>query len=59
MQDHWTKYGPPVYIAVAGYLGLVKPEQKKAEPPVDASSDANFQALEALERQLSGTGGVT
>lgn len=26
MLEHWKLNGPPVYIAVAGYLGLIKPE---------------------------------
>lgn len=30
MQKWWTDNGPPVYMAVAGYLGLIKkPEPKK------------------------------
>lgn len=24
MQDHWLHNGPPVYMSVAGYLGLIK-----------------------------------
>ncbi|USN16578.1 hypothetical protein POLEWNIK_00520 [Brevundimonas phage vB_BpoS-Polewnik] len=24
MQDHWLHNGPPTYMSVAGYLGLIK-----------------------------------
>lgn len=36
MLEHWKLNGPPVYIAVAGYLGLIKPEagvEKENRPP--------------------------
>lgn len=26
MHRHWEKFGPPAYMAVAGYLGLIKLE---------------------------------
>lgn len=29
MQDHWKYSGPPVYMSVAGYLGLIKDRPKK------------------------------
>lgn len=28
MVDWWENNGPPVYIAAAGYLGLIKPSNK-------------------------------
>lgn len=33
MQDHWAHFGPPVYIAVAAYMKLVKPRKKRRGPP--------------------------
>ena len=37
MQDHWEHFGPPVYIAVAAYLGIVK-KRKDAPKAAPASS---------------------
>jgi hypothetical protein len=31
MHKHWREFGPPVYIAVAAYLGIAK----APEPPRD------------------------
>lgn len=31
MVDWWSTNGPPVYIAVAGYLGLIKEPVKKVD----------------------------
>lgn len=28
MLDHWLEKGPPVYISVASYLGLIKPKSE-------------------------------
>lgn len=33
MMENWKLNGPPVYIAVAGYLGLIKPEAGMEEKP--------------------------
>lgn len=29
MQAHWKESGPPVYMAVAGYLGLISEKKSK------------------------------
>ena len=39
MQAHWLAAGPPVYVAVAGYLGLIDgydkaPRRGRKAPPV-------------------------
>jgi hypothetical protein len=44
MIKHWKTNGPPVYMAVAGYLGLIKPEAKTG-------------SLDELARSFMGTGG--
>lgn len=31
MVDWWEHNGPPVYVAAAGYLGLLKPKSSKAK----------------------------
>lgn len=28
MHRHWRKFGPPVYMAVAGYIGLINLEEE-------------------------------
>jgi hypothetical protein len=33
MLDWWEQHGPPVYIAVAAYLGLVKEPAKETTVP--------------------------
>lgn len=65
MVDHWEKNGPPVYIAVAGYLGLIgtkdgkKPtggDAPKASKPIGSNGEkGNLNDLAAL---LSGSGGI-
>jgi hypothetical protein len=65
MVDHWEKFGPPVYIAVAGYLGLIgKKDGKKgssnearpANKPIGTKGDVGN--LNDLAQLLSGSGGV-
>jgi hypothetical protein len=29
MLKHWEEAGPPVYVAAAAYLGLIKPKKSK------------------------------
>lgn len=48
MCKHWKSYGPPVYMAVAGFLGLIN--TSKAKP-----KSGN---LEDLERMFASTGGM-
>lgn len=31
----WSDNGPPVYVSVAGYLGLIKKKKKKSQSPGD------------------------
>jgi len=40
MHMHWKKFGPPVYIAVAAYLGLNKGGTTTKNP--DASGIAKY-----------------
>jgi len=48
MQKHWRLNGPPVYMAVAGYLGLIK-EDKKAS--------TEYGSLDELAAMFGSTGG--
>lgn len=48
MLTHWGKYGPPVYMSVAGYLGLIK-EDKKASK--------EYGSLDELAAMFGSTGG--
>lgn len=54
MQDHWKYNGPPVYIAVAHYLGMVQKRPRKTTEG-RASMTGSWDQLVA---QFSGTGGV-
>ena len=66
MVEHWEKFGPPVYIAAAGYLGLIGKETKKgqagngaqetASKPIGTSGERGN--LNDLAQLLSGSGGV-
>ena len=35
MIEWWSENGPPVYVSVAGYLGLIKKKKKKNQAPGD------------------------
>jgi hypothetical protein len=35
MVDHWERNGPPVYMTVAAYFGLVKKPKEKAQKTGD------------------------
>ena len=35
MHEHWAEFGPPVYIAVAAYLGMTKPKQPRLSDDPD------------------------
>jgi len=48
MIEHWKRHGPPVYMSVAGYLGLIK-EETKGKP-----KGGN---LDELARMFASTGG--
>lgn len=65
MVEHWKKFGPPVYIAAAGYLGLMGKEETKgqegngaqmASKPIGKSGERGN--LNDLAQLLSGSGGV-
>jgi len=51
MVDHWCENGPPVYIAVAGYLGLVK---RKTGSKAKTGEPGNLEDL----LQMAGPGGM-
>jgi hypothetical protein len=55
MLDLWDRQGPPVHIAVAGYLGLLaKPgENKKGKAKTQKTGDLN-----ELAAMFAGTGGL-
>lgn len=54
MVDHWKHNGPPVYMAVAGYLGLIKPEKERP----GATEEQKYGNLDDLEQMFAGTGGL-
>lgn len=60
MTDHWKKFGPPVYISVAGYLGLTGKNKtgSKPQPGNPFGKTGETGDLEDLANFLSGTGGV-
>lgn len=49
MLDHWELNGPPVYIAVAAYLGLIKEDKK---------SSKDYGDLDDLAAMFAGSGGM-
>lgn len=50
MHKHWKENGPPVYMAVATYLGLAKPA--KHHPAGEKAE------IEDIMRKYAGAGGV-
>lgn len=72
MVEHWKHSGPPVYMSVASYLGMVKPRSKTGGAPKNTShpvtqsarSGANAEEiskygnLEELAAMFGETGGV-
>lgn len=55
MVEHWKTNGPPVYMAVAGYLGLIKTDKKATS---SGGSSQEYGNLEELARMFEGTGGM-
>ena len=53
MVDHWQENGPPVYIAVAGYLGLVK-RKSGSKSKAKAEEPGNLEEL----LKMAGPGGM-
>jgi len=41
MHEVWREFGPPVYVAVAAYLGFNKP-YRSADDALDGEGLANF-----------------
>lgn len=54
MIDWWADNGPPVYLPVAGYFGLVKTTPKKATAKAETSERGD---LNDLARMFAGSGG--
>lgn len=52
MVRHWKHNGPPVYMAVAGYLGLIK--EDKDIPKTDEEKYGNLEELAAMFEQSGG-----
>lgn len=55
MVEHWKQNGPPVYMAVAGYLGLIKTDGKASSTKKDTGQ---YGDLNDLARMFQGTGGL-
>jgi|AraplaMF_Col_mMF_1032025.scaffolds.fasta_scaffold64334_2 hypothetical protein len=61
MLEHWGKNGPPVYVAAAAYLGLLKtpPKVKKGGPgKTTVASPQGGGDLNDLVKMFQGTGGM-
>jgi hypothetical protein len=60
MAKNWEENGPPVYIAVAAYLGMVGKKTKKKAAPVTANipEDENARNLMALAQEFASSGGI-
>ena len=62
MVEHWQRSGLPTYMAVSGYLGLIKPD--KDAPAVvnrDAapgSDEAKYGNLDELAAMFADSGGM-
>lgn len=52
MVKWWEENGPPVYVAAAAYLGLIKPKKKSSTGKADDAGNLN----ELLK--LAGPGGM-
>lgn len=55
MIEHWRQNGPPVYMAVAGYLGLIKGDKGSQS---GLSDEEKYGNLEELEQMFASTGGM-
>lgn len=55
MLDLWDRQGPPVHIAVAGYLGLIAKPGEKKKVKKAAEKSGNLNDLVAM---FAGTGGI-
>jgi hypothetical protein len=52
MVEHWQANGPPVYMAVAGYLGLIKTTGRKGQ--TDKERYGNLEELAAMFQSSGG-----
>lgn len=55
MVDWWEENGPPAYVGVASYLGLIKPKKKTGKAPNTPGKENN---LEELANRFRATGGM-
>lgn len=60
MVDWWKENGVPVYMAVSGYLGLIKPKSggTKGSGSSGTGSGGDYGNLEDLARMFGDTGGL-
>lgn len=60
MQDHWEYNGPPVYMAVAGYLGLIKKKPKMITKVIEGKTVKTRDPgnLDELMAMFGPTGGI-
>lgn len=55
MLDWWSNNGPPVYIAVAGYLGLIKEDKAGSQPKAIPKPKESGNLNDLLK--MAGSGG--
>ncbi len=55
MLDWWDKNGPPVYVSVAAYLGLIKVDTKGK--PVKSTGNKSSGGLDEIFK-FAGPGGM-
>lgn len=55
MLEYWAEHGPPVYVSVAGYLGLIgKGKKKSSNKPGQQPAGGDLNEL----LRLAGPGGM-
>lgn len=54
MLDWWAHNGPPVYVPVASYFGLIKPQQSSSSNTVAKKESGNLNEL----LEMAGPGGM-
>lgn len=54
MLQYWAENGPPVYVSVAGYLGLIKPKKLSPTKPGQKPVGGDLNDL----TKLAGPGGM-
>lgn len=59
MVQHWKTNGIPTYMAVSGYLGLIKPGSGGTKSTgTSAGGGGDYGSLEDLARMFEGSGGM-